>query len=302
MGRVSRYKKVKKFDANSQRKSNSISGNDDKYDEPPELHNERVKKSLLKIKNDLNDEDVRERMYQREAIRNEKKKEALELKGKEKVMDGRKDGESMKEFKSRIRQETRDLLVKEVRGMSATAKKKKARLNERKKKRKLGSDYVSSTYTTNNGDQIYEEEGFSCRQDGYLRASDLGASDTFNHSDNINFGERVERPPELDKFISEKQKARKLAHSSSNRSSNKNSKINNNSISGSRSELHVMHRLKDFKDGIVNTAAGSGSRNEAQPLSERERELLRNQAVAAYKTNIKNKRVKGAATGGRSIL
>ena len=35
MGRVSRYKKVKKFDANSQRKSNSISGNDDKYDEPP---------------------------------------------------------------------------------------------------------------------------------------------------------------------------------------------------------------------------------------------------------------------------
>ena len=58
MGRVSRYKKVKKFDANSQRKSNSIAGNDDKYDEPPELYNERVKKSLIKLKNDLNDEDL----------------------------------------------------------------------------------------------------------------------------------------------------------------------------------------------------------------------------------------------------
>jgi hypothetical protein len=42
---------------------------------------------------------------------------------------------------------------------------------------------------------------FGSREDGYIRPSDRGDSKTeFDDCENISFGERVERPPDLTKF------------------------------------------------------------------------------------------------------
>jgi hypothetical protein len=248
MGRVRRYKKLKAVDPAAKRR-NFV--DDTIHDEPPEVFNARVRKSMQETDNIWNDEDARERMLQREAKRElrlaEEKKEKGGV-GKKKV-EGRREGESMKNFKQRIREATRVTLHEEIRKMTSTAKKKKARLDERKKKRERKKKPVES----GSGFEPSEQE-FSARADGYLRYSDRGGSDNFARSDNVVFNERVDAPPILD-FVPKKKK-----------------------VEGDGKSKLLLEKM-----------FGSSSSDRKDKPMDREMENLRDQAREAYKA-VKEKR------------
>jgi len=202
MGRVRKYKKLKAVDPASKRLSSVV---DTTRDEPPELHTERVKKSLQKLNSQWMDDDKRERQLQKEALRVLRQEEAEKRNGRVKKVEGKREDENMKEFKERVRQETRATLAAEMNKMTKTAKKKKAFLAAKKLEKKTG---VKRQKGAAQGADDEEEEGFSHRGDGYLRASDRGGGDTFRTEDHVNFGERVERPPEISFGLTDKQKAK----------------------------------------------------------------------------------------------
>lgn len=192
MGRVSRYKKVKAVDPTSHRGRNDPKAS--LYDEPPDLFEKRREAKKRKERSWDNEED-RDRLLQQEALR------ALRLAGqsgmnvKRKQPDAKRPGESMKEFKSRIRQETRITLKEELKAMSSSVKKRKERLKERKqrlKQKKKGN-------MNEDGDLKDSEDALEFHQsaDGRLRASDLGGPSSFPTSDNVRFGEQIAAPPVL---------------------------------------------------------------------------------------------------------
>ncbi|KAJ1444035.1 hypothetical protein B484DRAFT_414234 [Ochromonadaceae sp. CCMP2298] len=131
MGRVRRYKKYNKSDdpLAAARKG------DAHHDEPPNLFQERTKKTNRAREDKWDDEEGRERLMQREAMRDLRLESAKKLR-KERTIEGQREGESAKAFKERVREETRKTLAEQVGKMSSTAKKRKERLKERSKKRK----------------------------------------------------------------------------------------------------------------------------------------------------------------------
>ena len=84
-------------------------------------------------------EDLDDLMLQREALRELAQKKELGVdptnKRKQKQLEGKKEGESMKAFKRRIRQETRKTLHEELSNTSATSIKRKEKLKEIKQKK-----------------------------------------------------------------------------------------------------------------------------------------------------------------------
>jgi len=225
MGRVRSYKKIKACDPFSKRGKKEA---DTVHDEPPDLYEERVKKDLKRKERAWDDENERELRLQREAKRmlaiEEEKKKVVEKK-----IEGKKEGESMKEFKMRIRQETRTTLRDELKGMSATSKRRKERLRERKMKRK-------GIATSKKGEGDEEEEGFSSAPDGRLRSSDLGGADEFAKPEVFKFGERVDRPPVFKKATMVVQKKKKEDKSDRNSSSSSS----NSSSGASKQEMQEM--------------------------------------------------------------
>ena len=224
MGRVQRYKKIKAIDPASKKKR---AVEDTIHDEAPDVYNNKVKNSIKRLKLQWEDDATREKLLQKEARREIRLKEKNGRTTKsdgsnpnvnvalEKSVEGKREDESMKAFKNRIRKETKMLLHTEIRKMTSTAQKKKLRLNERKRKRE-GKDTIASR----EADDEAELESFNARSDGYLRPSDLGnSSDTFRTRDSIGFNERVERPPDLKSLVSDRQKARVISSSSSSSSS-----------------------------------------------------------------------------------
>lgn len=119
MGRVRKYKKIKAIDPFSKRGKDTV-GKWSSYDEPPSLYNEKKKKTNKKLS--VDDDDL---LIQREglrALRDEKRYPNLGLKKTE--IEGKRNDENMRDFKIRIRQETKDILIDELKGMTATAKKR----------------------------------------------------------------------------------------------------------------------------------------------------------------------------------
>ena len=140
MGRVRRYKKIKSCDPFAKKKARNGSTEVSKHDEPPAMFVERRNKAENMKTKGLTGEDLDELMLQREALRElaQKREHGQDASGKrkQKRLEGKKEGESMKAFKKRIRQETRRTLHEELSNISSTSLKRKEKLKERKQKRK----------------------------------------------------------------------------------------------------------------------------------------------------------------------
>ena len=108
MGRVRRYKKFKACDPFSKRNGTKI---DTVHDEPPEMFEERTKRKEKKRTRvtDLgleNEDDEYEKYLRLEMLKSSKSNDKSLNKPIRKI-EGKRDNESSKEFKQRIRQETR---------------------------------------------------------------------------------------------------------------------------------------------------------------------------------------------------
>ena len=107
MGRVKRYKKFKACDPFAKRTKAEV---DTVHDEPPELFEQRTKRTVKRGKSNdenMNEEDMYEMYLQREAKRAKKEEDAEKLKPKVNKIESKRVDESSKDFKNRIRQETR---------------------------------------------------------------------------------------------------------------------------------------------------------------------------------------------------
>ena len=185
MGRVRKYKKFKACDPFNKQAVKKV---DEGHDQPPEIFEEQTRKAANKLMKRWESSNSIERMLQHDAARFLKHEEAAPKTEKNKI-EGKKEEESMKEFKTRIRNETRKSLMNEKKSKSSTALKNKKYLNDKKLKKKgiVRIDMDENTI----------EDGFSCREDGLLRSSDLGGSDEFAKPEQIKFGERMEAPPDF---------------------------------------------------------------------------------------------------------
>ena len=187
MGRVRRYKKFKSCDPFAKKSITKVV--DITHDEPIEIFENSVKKAEKRIIQRFESAGSLEKMIQREGARQAKLDDIAKLNKKAKHMEGRKEDETMKEFKTRIREETRTALRNEVKKITATAQKKKKFLEDKKFKKKGAARF--------DVDEELIEEGFSSRYDGFLRQSDLGGRDEFATAERIGFGERMDRPPDF---------------------------------------------------------------------------------------------------------
>lgn len=267
MGRVRKYKKVKNIDPFGGRGG----GKSEKYDQPPSVWEGERKKSVKRYNKAFSDEIAFERMLQHEArrqIKVSKDNHATSTVGSQKMktVEGKKDDESMKQFKHRIREQTSKTLREEIGKMTSTAKKGKQFLIDKKNKRKGYSDRV-------NDDEEVFEEGFSSRQDGHLRYSDLGGTDEFDHSSKVKFGERVDKPPDFQKVAPLKLKGDgpvkvvKVAPTSKKRKKNISEVVESNNDTGFGG------------DAFFTTHRGGGARASSTELDE-----LRQKVQAAYRT------------------
>ena len=104
MGRVRRYKKIKSIDPFAKRGSNNTKGLGT-YDEPPDVFEEkqRDRKRKERVWDNLDDQEI---LLQREALRVLRIEKSLQPKKSESQIEGKKNDESMKDFKRRIREET----------------------------------------------------------------------------------------------------------------------------------------------------------------------------------------------------
>ena len=128
MGRVRKYKKVKSVDPFSNSKRGAT---DTKYDQPPSVWESESRKAAKRVNRAFDNEKAFERMLQHTAKRQLKIVEEHERKatGKDgtkkiKAVEAKRDDETMKQFKNRVREETRKTLKDELTKLSSTSKKK----------------------------------------------------------------------------------------------------------------------------------------------------------------------------------
>jgi len=281
MGRVRKYKKYKSCDPYAKKKKATV---DDRVDEPPDLFEAREHADRKRKERRFDDENVRELLLQREAVRSLKEEEKKKAANDRKI-EGKKESESMKDFKTRVRQETRKTLQEELKNMTSTAKKRKERLKERKAKRKGLPGKV-------NREEI--EEGFSCSADGRLRPSDLGGNDEFAKAPVFKFGERADRPPDFKGLLkfTEKPMRLKQQQEEENRatkkkrddggrqdesSQKKHKKISVTDIANGDDGLGF--NVRKVADGIIHAGNGTGRTS----ASVEEMEVLRQRVQAAYR-------------------
>jgi hypothetical protein len=181
MGRVRRYKKYKAIDPFA--KGHTRAESDLVHDEPPSVHDDRGRKRKSRGEGMGEDEIMR-----REGYRVLKEERIKKAKIGERKVEPKNESESMKEFKTRIRNETRKVLHDELKGMTATAQKRKLRLKERKVARKT------------KGTVVEDVPDFMMAENGTIRPSDRGGPDDFKQLAKQRFGETGERPPDLSHF------------------------------------------------------------------------------------------------------
>jgi len=282
MGRVRKYKKLKSCDPFSKKKKTEA---DTTHDEPPDVFEDRERRDVKRKERVWEDDNSRELALQREAIRSLRDGEKKKLANDRKI-EGKKEEESMKEFKTRIRQETRNTLRDELKSMTSTAKKRKERLKDRKLKRKGLPGRV---------DRPEFEEGFSSAADGRLRPSDLGGSDEFAKAQTVKFGERAERPPDLKGLLKftekpmlkqQQQQQQQKQHQQTSGSreahaappSKKRQKLSDITADG-EGGLGMPRGGAALSDGIIHAGNGTGK----STASASEMELLRQRVQTAYK-------------------
>lgn len=271
MGRVKRYKKLKACDPFS--KQFNRREVDTNHDEPPNVFEAKAQRHAKKAARFENNE-----MYQMRKIF---KLNGLEMpsSGKDdmKKIEGKRNDESMKSFKKRLRQETRETLRDEIKGLTSTAKKRKIRLRDRKQQRKKGSKQSHSS-------EVFERE-FSSSETGQLRPSDMdGAKIDFDAPDTnrIKFGERVEAPPDL-RFTFAMSGAKKIGLGKG---------LSEGNTAGKRfAEMQQKRRkilqLSDSDDRIRKEGT---LYNPGQVATVEEVEDTRNKVIAAYKELQKSRR------------
>lgn len=298
MGRVRKYKKLKACDPFANRGKGGKEGASE-HDEPPELFEAREQKARKRKERSWDDENTRELMLQREALRTLRESEKSSSANARKI-EGKKTDESMKDFKTRIRQETRNALRDELKNLTSTAKKRKVRLKERKIKREGG---VS---TTVRGGRPEYEEGFSSSSDGRLRPSDLGGSDEFAKAEVVRFGERVLAPPVFSKSVlkfakkadSEAGQAKKAKKDQEERKQSaaelqkpplaKKKKVSDITDTAS---ANIDRPPSGLREGIIYAGNGSGKSS----ASADEMEELRKRVQESYKRIQEKRRLEGAS-------
>lgn len=201
MGRVKRYKKFKACDPFS--KQFNRREFDDVHDEPPNLFEDKQERSVKKAKRLENNEMFQIRKFAKNTDHTASSS-VTSVKEEIKKIEGKREDESMKSFKKRLRQETRETLRDEIKGLTATAQKKKQRLKERKQQRKKGKVEEQLIHPGKSRDERDDSETldreFGASETGMLRASDMDdAKMNFDAvgADEVKFGERVEAPPDL---------------------------------------------------------------------------------------------------------
>ncbi len=115
MGRLKRYKKIKAFDPFAKKSKVSlpiVDKNRQKFElSPDELDSKKKKKSKKHHSLDFNNEDDLEKFYQREALKDiERSKLGATIESKMKKIEEKRDDETMRDYKARLRQETRETL------------------------------------------------------------------------------------------------------------------------------------------------------------------------------------------------
>jgi hypothetical protein len=186
MGRVKKYKKIKAIDPFAKRGTGKV---DTTYDEPPDVFEEKRRTAAKrKATKSWDVEEDREQMIQQEAwrdIKSQKREKGMNYiifllyllfnhnlyilyynigNHYEKTIVGKKNDETMKEFKDRVRTETRITLRDELSALSSTSIKRKRRLKERKQKRKPGYKKEEEP----------DDMDFNQSETGHLRESDKG--------------------------------------------------------------------------------------------------------------------------------
>jgi hypothetical protein len=202
MGRVRRYKKVKSCDPFS--KNFNRREIDTIHDEPPNIFDDKIERLEKKARRLENNQMFQTRKFHKLTDSSSVVSSSATSNFKEEIkkIEGKRDDETMKAFKKRLRQQTRETLRDEIKGLTSTAQKRKLRLKERKQQRKKGvvknNDKTGSENTPRHNDDITLERQFGASENGTLRASDLdNAKMDFDIKDDIKFNERVEAPPDL---------------------------------------------------------------------------------------------------------
>jgi hypothetical protein len=172
MGRVRRYKKFKSCDPYA-KKSNINSNNNNDYDEPPDLFDERKQqwkskkdKILEKTMVDFNHHEmkiIKANLKTNTKTNNTTTSINNTSTNNTTKIEPKRDNETAKEFAQRIRTTTRLTLRDELNALRSSVKKRKERLKERKDKRK------NKGKKTDDDDEGHPE--FYAREDGYLRPS-----------------------------------------------------------------------------------------------------------------------------------
>eukprot|EP01038_Epipyxis_sp_PR26KG_P011487 gene11487-15386_t len=237
MGRVRRYKKFKACDPFSKNhgKKDVV---DDNHDEPPDSFEQRALKKQ-KLRESWNTEEKQELLLQREALRSlkttdEKKIKKIEPKGV---------NESLRDFKKRIREETRQTLNEELGKLSTTAIKRKEKLKERNKAKKLKKKNpnhaeesfdeevvefnLSKSHRLQNAE--YDSEDDDRQANLHKRSLNYGkASSSFPGLEAVPFGETASRPPDLKQFTNKFTKM--ISHNNQNQVMNRKQLTSNDKL------------------------------------------------------------------------
>lgn len=194
MGRVSKYKNIKACDPFSKKKTPG----DTTRDEAPDIFDRRTSNNWEKKRSRYEDETYKEKQIQNEALRMLRGAELVKNNRKDtKKVDPKKESETMKEFKDRVRRETRTTLNEELPKLTVSAKRRKLKLIERSNKKK------QKIYRKNHPNELEEDDEvleFNMAENGHLRPSDLGASSSFKKGEAVQFGTVSDRPPDLSSF------------------------------------------------------------------------------------------------------
>lgn len=241
MGRVRRYRKYRACDPASRSNRNEVS--DTIHDAPPDVFEQRVLRKQRQHDTAWDDDAQRERLLQREALRSLRDsssaagvmKTQQQCEQQHRSIEPKKEGESQKSFKERLRQETRKTLNEELRKLSSTAQKRRSRLKERSVRRKKGTKHKS------NSDAHEEVIEFFAAEDGRVRKSDRGDVGTsFPAAEHVHFGERVSRPPELKDYMkAQTEKLKMKLHRKAAQSNNEHMDISTSVLTAEHHNDHA---------------------------------------------------------------
>mmetsp|Transcript_8813 Transcript_8813/g.12391 ORF Transcript_8813/g.12391 Transcript_8813/m.12391 type:complete len:267 (+) Transcript_8813:61-861(+) len=184
MGRVKKYKKLKKFDL-----QNNKPREDKKrveYNLPPNIKNHQANKKLNvhKKRRELPDWAINELKEESKRAKNERKDRKIERKkpNKSKVAENKisfRPNESLKSFNKRVDEMTKATLIEEAKKNSSTKSKRKKFLQEKDNKRKMIKNNTWTEFRTKQeNDNI-----------------DLPIERDFQKAETIKFGETAEAPP-----------------------------------------------------------------------------------------------------------